>query len=247
VERPRGRKIDVANLSSRGHAFPGPHRDPAERRLTVAPNDAPEAQILAAPHGVYVRFVKPALDRVLGLCLLVVLLPLIAIVALAVRVSLGPPVFFRQRRVGRDDRVFDVYKFRTMGQDRRRGHAPVPEDRRRTHKSDADPRHTRVGRFLRKWSLDELPQLWNVVRGDMSLVGPRPELVDVVARYEPWQDLRHTVKPGLTGLWQVSSRGAGMMHLHTDVDLEYIETMGPLTDLKILLLTLPATLRRRGN
>ena len=110
----------------------------------------------------------------------VVLLPLIAVVAVAVRVSLGSPVFFRQRRVGRDDRVFDVYKFRTMGQDRRREQAPVPQDRRQTHKSEADPRHTGVGRFLRKWSLDELPQLWNVVRGDMSLVGPRPELVEIV-------------------------------------------------------------------
>lgn len=193
------------------------------------------------------RIVKPTLDRVVGFFLFVVLLPLVALVALAVRVSLGSPVFFRQRRVGRNDRVFDVYKFRTMGQDRRRGHAPVPEDRRRTHKSDVDPRHTRVGRCLRRWSLDELPQLWNVVRGDMSLVGPRPELVEIVSRYEPWQDQRHIVKPGLTGLWQVSSRGTGMMHLHTDVDLEYIEKMGPITDLKILVLTLPATLRRRGN
>ena len=117
----------------------------------------------------------------------------------------------------------------------------------RTTRATDDPRHTRVGRFLRKWSLDELPQFWNVVRGDMSLVGPRPELVEIVARYEPWQHQRHVVKPGLTGLWQVSSRGTGMMHLHTDIDLEYIETMGPITDLKILLRTIPATLRRRGQ
>jgi lipopolysaccharide/colanic/teichoic acid biosynthesis glycosyltransferase len=134
-----------------------------------------------------------------------------------------------------------------MGQDRRRAAAPVPQDRRQTHKSDHDPRHTRVGRFLRKWSLDELPQFWNVVCGDMSLVGPRPELVEIVSRYEPWQHQRHLVKPGLTGLWQVSGRGTGMMHLHTEVDLEYIEQMGPVTDLKILLLTIPATLRRSGN
>ncbi len=238
----------MANLNSSGHVLPGRVRPaPAERRLAVAPTHAAEPRILAPPRGAYVRVVKPTFDRVLGLCIFIVLLPLILIVALAVRMSLGSPVFFRQRRVGRDDRVFDVYKFRTMGQDRRSGHAPVPEDRRRTHKSDVDPRHTRVGRCLRKWSLDELPQLWNVVRGDMSLVGPRPELVEIVARYEPWQDQRHIVKPGLTGLWQVSSRGTGMMHLHTDVDLEYIEQMGPLTDLKILLWTLPATLRRRGN
>ena len=81
----------------------------------------------------------------------------------------------------------------------------------------------------------------------MSLVGPRPELVEIVARYEPWQHQRHMVKPGLTGLWQVSSRGSGMMHLHTDVDLEYVESIGFLTDLKILVRTIPATLSRRGH
>ncbi len=203
--------------------------------------------VIERPHGIYVRVVKPTFDRVVGFCIFVVLLPLTAVVALAVRLSLGSPVFFRQRRVGRDNREFDVYKFRTMGQDRRREAAPVPQDRRQTHKSDRDPCHTRVGRFLRKWSLDELPQFWNVVCGDMSLVGPRPELIEIVSRYEPWQHQRHFVKPGLTGLWQVKGRGTGMMHLHTDVDLEYIEQMGPVTDLKILLLTIPATLRRSGN
>jgi lipopolysaccharide/colanic/teichoic acid biosynthesis glycosyltransferase len=237
----------VANLNSRGHAFPGGARRDLERRLTVAPTEVHDARLIEPPHGIYVQVVKPSFDRIVGLVMFIVLLPLIVLVAVAVRVSLGSPVFFRQRRVGRDDRVFEVYKFRTMGQDRRRDHAAVPEDRRRTHKSEADPRHTGVGRFLRKWSMDELPQLWNVVRGDMSLVGPRPELVEVVSRYEPWQDQRHVVKPGLTGLWQVSSRGEGMMHLHTDVDLEYIEALGPNTDLKILMMTLPATVRRRGN
>lgn len=202
---------------------------------------------LQPPRGIYARGVKPVFDRCVGFCTFVVLLPLTGVVALMVRVSLGSPVIFRQRRVGRDGAEFDVYKFRTMGRDRRRAQLPITQDRRQNHKSADDPRHTRVGRFLRKWSLDELPQFWNVVCGDMSLVGPRPELVEIVARYEPWQHQRHVVKPGLTGLWQVSSRGAGMMHLHTDIDLEYIEKMGPITDVKILLLTIPATLRRRGN
>ncbi|MGZ6962699.1 MAG: sugar transferase [Acidimicrobiia bacterium] len=235
-------------MTSSGHALSGrSRRDRGERRLTVAPSDVAEATMLEPPHGAYVRFVKPVFDRVVGFCIFVVTLPLTAVVALAVRVSLGSPVIFRQRRVGRDGKEFDVYTFRTMGQDRRRQHAPVPQDRRQTHKSTDDPRHTGVGRFLRKTSLDELPQFWNVVRGDMSLVGPRPELVEIVARYEPWQHQRHIVKPGLTGLWQVSSRGSGMMHLHTDIDLEYVETMGPITDLKILFRTIPATLRRRGD
>jgi lipopolysaccharide/colanic/teichoic acid biosynthesis glycosyltransferase len=235
-------------MTSSGPALSGRsrrHRD--ERRLTLARSDATERVTVSAPRGIYVRFVKPVFDRIVGFCIFVLLLPLTALVAVAVRMSLGSPVIFRQRRVGRNDEEFDVYKFRTMRQDRRRRQAPVDQDRRQNHKSTDDPRHTRVGRFLRKWSLDELPQFWNVVRGDMSLVGPRPELVEIVARYEPWQHQRHIVKPGLTGLWQVSSRGAGMMHLHTDIDLEYIETMGPVTDLKILFLTVPATLRRRGN
>ena len=234
--------------SSPGHEFSdGARRARDERRLTVARSDSTDSVFLAPPRGIYPKVVKPLFDRVVGFVIFVVLLPLTALVALAVKMSLGSPVIFRQRRVGRDGREFDVYKFRTMGSDRRRQHAPVEQDRRQNHKSEDDPRHTRVGRCLRKWSLDELPQFWNVVEGDMSLVGPRPELVEIVARYEPWQHQRHVVKPGLTGLWQVSSRGSGMMHLHTDIDLEYIETMGPITDLKILLLTIPATLRRRGH
>jgi lipopolysaccharide/colanic/teichoic acid biosynthesis glycosyltransferase len=203
--------------------------------------------VLRAPRGLYPRVVKPLSDRVLGFVLFVASLPVTGVVALAVRLSLGRPVIFRQRRVGRDGQEFDVYKFRTMARDRRRQQIPVVIDRRQNHKSDNDPRHTRIGRFLRKSSMDELPQFWNVVRGDMSLVGPRPELVEIVARYEPWQHQRHVVKPGLTGLWQVSGRGSGMMHLHTDIDLEYIERLGPRTDFEILARTLPATLKRKGN
>jgi lipopolysaccharide/colanic/teichoic acid biosynthesis glycosyltransferase len=231
--------------SSTGHALPG--RSRSGRRLAVAPTDDAEIVVLQPPRGLYARLVKPLFDRIAGLALFVLLLPLTGLVALGVRLSLGTPVIFRQRRVGRDGEEFDVYKFRTMARDRRRHQAPVALDRRRNHKSEDDPRHTAVGRFLRKSSLDELPQFWNVVRGDMSLVGPRPELVEIVARYQPWQHQRHVVKPGLTGLWQVTSRGSGMMHLHTDVDLEYIETLGPVTDAKILMQTLPATIRRKGN
>jgi lipopolysaccharide/colanic/teichoic acid biosynthesis glycosyltransferase len=235
-------------MTSSGHALSGgsPH-DREEPHLTVAGREPSGHGSIRVPRGPYVRVVKPLFDRVVGFCIFVALLPLTGAVALAVRISLGSPVIFRQPRVGRNDQRFDVYKFRTMGHDRRRQQQPVEQDRRQIHKSTDDPRHTRVGRFLRKWSLDELPQFWNVVRGDMSLVGPRPELVEIVARYEPWQHQRHAVKPGLTGLWQVSSRGTGMMHLHTEIDLEYIETMGFVTDLKILVRTVPATLARRGN
>jgi lipopolysaccharide/colanic/teichoic acid biosynthesis glycosyltransferase len=132
-----------------------------------------------------------------------------------------------------------------MNHDRRNGSQPYVPDRRKTHKHEQDPRLTALGRFLRKWSLDELPQLWNVVRGDMSLIGPRPELVSIVERYDTWQHARHRVKPGLTGLWQVTARGDGLMHEHTHIDLAYAARVSLRGDFKILLLTIPALLGRR--
>ncbi len=202
---------------------------------------------VAQPRGSYVRVMKPMLDRVLGGLLLAAAIPLLVLVWLVVRWKIGSPVIFRQARCGRDGEPFDVLKFRTMRADRRGASRPVPDDRRLTHKSDEDPRHTDLGRQLRKWSLDELPQLWNVVRGDMSLVGPRPELVEIVERYEPWQRQRHLVRPGLTGLWQISRRGEGLMHLYTDIDLEYVSTVSLRTDVLILLRTIPAALGRSGS
>jgi lipopolysaccharide/colanic/teichoic acid biosynthesis glycosyltransferase len=250
-------------------------------------------QYVATPTGVttlllvprrsrYVRYVKPVLDRLLASALLLVLSPLLLLVALLVRVQLGPDVIYRQERVGHGGQPFRMLKFRTMQPDRRRRadgslredrrarcdrrtgdrrcwdgpcHGPerrqgdrragdrrAPSGRRRTHKTDADPRHTRLGRFLRRTSLDELPQLVNVLRGELSLVGPRPELPEVVDRYEPWQHARHGVRPGITGLWQVTDRSSGEpMHLHVRRDLEYIERVSVSTDLLILLLTIPAT------
>ena len=194
----------------------------------------------------YELYGKPVIDRFGALILLLLALPILLLVALAVFVRLGSPVLLRQPRVGKDGQVFGVYKFRTMKPDRRRSHLAVPEDRRRTHKHPEDPRLVGLGRFLRKWSLDELPQLLNVVLGDMSLVGPRPELVSIVSRhYAPWQHARHQVKPGLTGLWQVTERSVGEMHEHTHVDLEYVEHLNARTDFRILLLTIPAVLGRR--
>jgi lipopolysaccharide/colanic/teichoic acid biosynthesis glycosyltransferase len=198
-------------------------------------------------HKPYVHFVKPFLDRVLALIALIGCLPLIAVVAATVRLTMGKQVIFRQTRVGRNGKPITVYKFRTMQPDRRVASVPYEgSERRRTHKSPCNPRLTPVGRFLRKWSLDELPQLVNVLRGDMSMVGPRPELLDVVGGYEPWQHRRHQVKPGLTGLWQVNARGDGrIMHEHTRIDVTYIETLSFVTDLRILFLTIPAVLGRR--
>jgi lipopolysaccharide/colanic/teichoic acid biosynthesis glycosyltransferase len=201
--------------------------------------------------GVYARLGKPIIDRVGAAVLLVLLAPVLLAVALAVLLTLGRPVLYLQDRVGKDGVAFQMLKFRTMRPDRRERDADVPPelDRRRHHKTDADPRHTAIGRFLRRFSLDELPQLLNVLKGDMSLVGPRPELVRIVARYEDWQHARHRVKPGITGLWQVTERGttAGDMQSHTSTDIRYVRTLSLLADVKILLLTLPAMLGARGR
>lgn len=191
----------------------------------------------------YERWVKPTMDRVAAALLLTALCPILAAIALAVRARLGQGVIFRQDRVGRDGDPFVMYKFRTMHPDRRSGDMGFDGlDRRQTHKTNADPRHTRLGMFLRRYSLDELPQLWNVLRGDLSLVGPRPELVDVVRRkYEPWQHRRHVVRPGLTGLWQVTQRDdMGEMHRHVDVDLRYIQHLSLRLDLAIVVMTIPS-------
>ena len=199
----------------------------------------------------YERLVKPAIDKVIALTMLVVLSPLIVVVALLVKLSLGSPVLLRQKRVGRNGEVFELHKFRTMHADRRQDEdvVVVPfdgRDRRLTHKHPDDPRLTFVGRMLRKWSLDELPQLLDVLSGKLSIVGPRPELVKIVANYEPWQHARHAVKPGLTGLWQVTARGDGEMHEHVDLDIEYLNNVTFRNDIKIMLLTLPAVLKHKG-
>jgi lipopolysaccharide/colanic/teichoic acid biosynthesis glycosyltransferase len=198
----------------------------------------------------YVVVIKPIMDRALALLMLIVTLPLLIVAAAIVLISVGRPVLFLQERVGRGGATFRVIKFRTMRLDRRRETSKVHVDveRRGYHKSDVDPRHTPGGRFLRKWSLDELPQLINVVKGDMSLVGPRPELPKIVEKYEHWQHERHVVRPGLTGLWQINARGDGPMHLRTDLDVEYIRSLGVATDCRILLKTVPALMSgRKGS
>jgi lipopolysaccharide/colanic/teichoic acid biosynthesis glycosyltransferase len=234
---------------------------PAPSAVAPAPTTAQRGTVAVRPlrtPGWYLLGVKPLMDRVVALVLLLVLLPLLLAAMLAVRVSLGPGVFFVQQRVGLGGRIFSTYKLRTMGHDRRSTSVEDLEafaagrwdgiERRVTHKSADDPRMNRVGRLLRVFSIDEIPQLFNILRGDMSLVGPRPEIPSVVERhYEPWMHRRHAVKPGLTGQWQVSERGNGMMHEHVDVDLDYVDSIGLWTDLRILLATPYAALGpRRG-
>jgi lipopolysaccharide/colanic/teichoic acid biosynthesis glycosyltransferase len=230
----------------------------ADRRVVGLPGDeisidlrrpsAPliETSVYARDRSAYERWVKPPFDFFGALAMLVFTLPLLIACAIAVRIQFGSPVILHQQRVGRGGRVFTLYKFRTMEPDRRHSQAPFSgPDRRVTHKSADDPRLKPVGRFLRKWSLDELPQVVNVLRGEMSLVGPRPELVELVTSYEKWQHRRHAVKPGITGLWQVSERGDKVLHECTEIDLEYIEEISLWFDLKLLLLTPLAALGLR--
>ncbi len=203
--------------------------------VATEPQDLPKIDFESS---FYTRYGKSVCDRMASFAgLLILAIPMLFIAAL-VRYSLGSPVLFRQRRMGLNGCVFEVLKFRSMNADRRYNSKDVDEDHRITHKSDSDPRHTLVGRFLRRYSLDELPQLFNVLRGEMSLVGPRPELESVVKRfYADAMHQRHLVKPGLTGLWQISARGRGPMHENGTWDIEYVRTISLATDLRILLKT----------
>lgn len=193
--------------------------------------------------------VKRLMDVVLAGLALVILAPVLVIVAIALKLDSPGPALFRQERIGRSGRPFQMIKFRTMIPDRRtraQGTPPATGERRRTHKSPHDPRITRVGHFVRRTCLDEVPQLWNVLRGEMSLVGPRPELPEIVARYEPWQHQRHAVTPGLTGWWQVNRDGRRLMHESTELDLYYLEHWSVGLDLVILCRTLLIVIRGVG-
>jgi lipopolysaccharide/colanic/teichoic acid biosynthesis glycosyltransferase len=205
--------------------------------VELRPTDMSPMRTVTPRRSTYGTVVKPIIDRAAGVVGVAVAAIPMAATAAVILGTIGRPILFRQRRIGRDGEVFEVLKFRTMRPDRRDQRLDVIHDRRETHKSSRDPRHTRVGRFLRRYSLDELPQLINVAGGDMSLVGPRPELESVVQNYRPGLDQRHLVKPGLTGLWQISARGDGPMHENGEWDLEYVEQVSFLTDLKILLKT----------
>ena len=196
----------------------------------------------------YTEHGKRLLDVVVAGIGLVVLLPLLLALALMVRVNLGPGgVIYRQQRVGRDGRPFEIYKFRSMLPDRRRQYQPfVGRDRRITHKSDSDPRHTRFGRFIRAHSLDELPQLLNVVKGDMSLVGPRPELVDVASRTGLTGHPRHQERPGITGSFQISRfRSTNKIAAGLHLDVAYVADVRLTRDLAILFRTVGVLLGRR--
>lgn len=195
------------------------------------------------------RFVKRAIDVVGGVLLIVLLAPILVVTAIAIRVSSRGSVLYVQVRVGKGGRPFRMLKFRSM---RRQAHDDrvnvihLNEVSGPVFKIREDPRLTRVGRLMRKLSIDELPQLMNVIAGQMSLVGPRPPLPEEYEAYGPRECRRLSVRPGLTCIWQVSGRSDVDFESWVDMDLEYIDTWSFGQDLKLLLLTIPAVLSGRG-
>ncbi|MEE9381811.1 MAG: sugar transferase [Nannocystaceae bacterium] len=186
--------------------------------------------------GLYARYGKRALDVAVSGTALLALAPVLIGIGAATRVAMGTPVLYKQRRPGRAGRVFTILKFRTMTDVVRPDGTP---------RSDNE-RITRFGEWLRSTSMDELPELINVFRGDMSLVGPRPLLVKYLSLYDQRQHKRHAVRPGLTGLAQVSGRNCLDWLVRLELDVRYVETISVLSDLRILLRTVSTTLRREG-
>lgn len=172
---------------------------------------------------------KPALDFVAALFFLIIFSPLIGFIALGIKLTSRGPVFFKHTRAGQASVPFTMYKFRTM-------YTEVSGDALKPNNPN-DQRITRIGKYLRMTSMDELPQLINVLKGEMSLVGPRPEMLFIVNQYEEWQKLRLIVKPGITGLWQLSPDRKYPIHEGIHHDFEYIKKQSFLLDLKILLKT----------
>jgi exopolysaccharide biosynthesis polyprenyl glycosylphosphotransferase len=195
-------------------------------------------------------FVKRAIDIVGAAGGLIVLSPVLLATAIAIRLSHGAPILFRQTRIGLHGRPFTIYKFRTMvvdAEERLEEIMHLNERNGAAFKVRDDPRMTRVGRFLRRTSIDELPQFWNVLLGTMSLVGPRPPLPHEVAEYDIWHRRRLSMKPGITGLWQVEARHEPDFDRWVEHDLLYIDGWSIWLDLKILARTLPALLAHGGH
>lgn len=185
---------------------------------------------------IYQKYIKRILDFVLSFTAFVVLSPVLLVTAALVRVKLGKPVIFCQERPGKDEKIFKLYKFRTMTDERDENGQLLPDD----------VRLTKFGKTLRSTSLDELPELWNIVKGDMSIVGPRPLLVRYLPLYNETQKHRHDVRPGFTGLAQVHGRNSISWEEKFDWDIRYVNHVTFFTDVKIILDTVRTVLKREG-
>lgn len=188
------------------------------------------------PYGPYERFIKRPQDFLCALAATIVLSPVMVVTAILVRTKLGSPVFFTQDRPGKDGKIFKLYKFRTMTDEKDENGEPLPDE----------VRLTPFGRKLRSTSLDELPELFNMLKGDMSVVGPRPLLVRYLPRYNEHQARRHEVRPGFTGLAQVNGRNAISWEDKFDWDVKYVDHITFLGDWKIIFATIKTVLKREG-
>lgn len=182
------------------------------------------------------KYVKRILDIISSLLAIIILSPLLAVTSVLVKTKLGSPVLFRQERPGKDEKIFTLMKFRTMTDERDENGELLPDE----------VRLTKFGKFLRSTSIDELPELFNILKGDMSVIGPRPLLVQYLPRYNEHQHRRHEVKPGLSGWAQVNGRNAISWEEKFDFDVEYVDNYSLLMDIKILFMTVANVLKRDG-
>lgn len=183
----------------------------------------------------YAKYIKRTLDLILSLMALIVLMPLMIIIGILVRINLGSPIIFKQKRPGKNEKIFTLYKFRTMTDKRDIDGNLLPDEYRLT----------KFGKFLRSTSLDELPELINIIKGDMAIVGPRPLLVEYLPYYTEEEKHRHDVRPGLTGLAQVNGRNEISWEEKLKYDTEYIKKISFYSDLKIIFKTIKKTIKRK--
>ncbi len=186
--------------------------------------------------GIYERYFKRFFDMMFSFLALVVLSPVLLVVAILVRVKLGRPIIFKQERPGKDEKIFRLYKFRTMTDERDKKGKLLPDEKRLTG----------FGKILRSTSLDELPELFNILKGDMSFVGPRPLLVEYLPYYTKTEQRRHEVRPGLTGLAQVSGRNLASWDKKLKLDVKYVDNITFMSDCKTVLKTVSVVIKRSG-
>ncbi|KMY51046.1 sugar transferase [Peribacillus loiseleuriae] len=186
--------------------------------------------------GIYREFIKRPMDFILSLLAIIVLSPVFLVVAILVRTKLGSPVLFKQKRPGMNEKIFMMYKFRTMTDERDENGELLPDS----------VRLTKFGKLLRSTSLDELPELFNILKGDMSIIGPRPLLVQYLRLYNNHQKRRHEVRPGLSGLAQISGRNAISWEDKFNLDVQYVDSVSFIGDWKIILLTIKKVFVREG-
>jgi len=186
--------------------------------------------------GIYSKHLKRPMDILFSLIAIIILSPILIAIAVLVKINLGSPVIFKQKRPGLNEKIFTLYKFRTMTDERDQDGRLLPDE----------IRLTAFGKFLRSTSLDELPELFNILKGDMSIVGPRPLLVEYLPLYDAYQRRRHEVRPGLSGLAQISGRNAISWEDKFDLDIKYVENVSFIFDLKIILSTIKKVIIREG-